>query len=118
MKPVDTRVTRRRFGAMAGSTVASIVFGEACFASTKTVANAARLTARPRNGSTASLESGPLGLGGGERDGMIQLPSPLPAGNIPLLLFLHGATQNGAGMMRRIGPPANEAGVAVVAPDS
>lgn len=37
---------------------------------------------------------------------------------MPLLLFLHGATQNGAGMLRRIGPAADAAGVLVVAPDS
>ena len=34
------------------------------------------------------------------------------------LIFLHGATQSGAGMLRRIGPAADRAGVAVVAPDS
>src|SRR5205085_5654887 len=39
-------------------------------------------------------------------------------GKVPLLVFLHGATQSGEGMMRRIGPAADQAGVAVVAPDS
>jgi len=36
----------------------------------------------------------------------------------PLLLFLHGATQNGAGMLRRVGAAAEQLGVAVLAPDS
>ena len=33
-------------------------------------------------------------------------------------MFLHGATQGGGGMLRRIGPAADQAGVVVVAPDS
>jgi phospholipase/carboxylesterase len=33
-------------------------------------------------------------------------------------VFLHGATQDGAAMLRRIGPAAEAAGVAVLAPDS
>ena len=37
---------------------------------------------------------------------------------MPLLVFLHGATQNGAGMLRRIGSIADQLGIAVVAPDS
>jgi phospholipase/carboxylesterase len=65
-----------------------------------------------------SLPSGALGLGGGERDGVIQMPSIRTEGKVPLLVFLHGATQNGAGMLRRIGPAAEQAGVAVLAPDS
>src|SRR5262249_7935118 len=39
-------------------------------------------------------------------------------GPVPLLLFLHGATQSGAGMLRRIGSTADQAGIAVLAPDS
>lgn len=49
---------------------------------------------------------------------MIQLPSRMPEGKIPLLVCLHGASGNGAGQLRRIGPPADQAGVAVLAPDS
>ena len=68
-----------------------------------------------------SLKSGALGLGHGDRDGVIQMPSA-PAGDkdgrMPLLLYLHGATQSGAGVLRRIAPAADQAGVVVVAPDS
>ena len=46
------------------------------------------------------------------------MPSTPADGKVPLLVFLHGATQNGAGMLRRIGPAADKAGVAVLAPDS
>lgn len=114
----DSRLTRRRFGLSAASALASVVFGEACLVSTQTtVGDDGRLTARPRDGVATSLESGPLGLGQGGRDGVIQRPSA-PSGTVPLLVFLHGASQNGAGMLRRIGPAADQAGIAVLAPDS
>jgi predicted esterase len=46
------------------------------------------------------------------------MPSVRPAGRVPLLVFLHGATQNGAGMLRRVGPAADQLGIAVLAPDA
>jgi phospholipase/carboxylesterase len=114
-----TGVTRRRFGLTAVGALVSVVFGEACSAATRTPPESdGRLTARPRGGAVTSLASGALGLGGGGRDGVIQMPSARTGGAVPLLVFLHGATQNGAGMLRRIGPAADEAGVAVLAPDS
>ncbi|HKB11698.1 MAG TPA: hypothetical protein VKD69_13640 [Vicinamibacterales bacterium] len=76
------------------------------------------MTARPRRDVTTSLTSGSLGLGRDERDGVVQMPSGTIAGPVPLLLFLHGATQRGAGMLRRIGEAADQSGVAVLAPDS
>jgi phospholipase/carboxylesterase len=96
-----------------------MALGDACgIASTKADANGGRLTARPRAGVATSLASGPLGLGDGERDGLVQMPSTIGDGAVPLLVFLHGATQRGAGMLRRIGPAADRFGVAVLAPDS
>jgi phospholipase/carboxylesterase len=76
------------------------------------------LTARPRDHVVTSLVSGALGLGSGGRDGVVHLPPAAAKGPVPLLVFLHGATQNGEGMLRRIGPAADVAGVAVLAPDS
>jgi phospholipase/carboxylesterase len=116
----DTRITRRRFGATAGYALAAVAFGDACLVSTPSTdaADDSRLSARPRGGSALALQSGPLGLASGARDGVVQLPSTMPAGSVPLLLFLHGATQSGAGMLRRVGPAADQAGVVVVAPDS
>jgi phospholipase/carboxylesterase len=115
----DTRVTRRRFGITTGFALASVAFGEACLVATNTSSETdGRLTARPVNGVATALQSGALGLGSKDRDGVIQMPSAPVAGKVPLLVFLHGATQNGAGMLRRIGPAADRAGVAVLAPDS
>jgi phospholipase/carboxylesterase len=112
-------LSRREFGITAGSALASVAVGEACLVATNSPAAAdGRLTARPKSGVTTTLATGPLGLGGGGRDGVIQMPSAPPGGKLPLLIFLHGATQDGAGMLPRIGPAADRAGVAVVAPDS
>ncbi|HEY7290994.1 MAG TPA: hypothetical protein VH583_14245 [Vicinamibacterales bacterium] len=112
----DTRITRRGFGTTVGGLFAATVL-EACVVSTKAPSSDGHLSARPGAGVATSLESGPLGLGG-DRDGLIQVPAVLPRGAAPLLLFLHGATQNGAGMLRRIGAAADQAGIIVLAPDS
>jgi phospholipase/carboxylesterase len=126
----DTRVTRRRFGLTTFGALATVAFGEACVLATKTAEGDGRLTVRPTDGAVTSLTSGALGLGSGGRDGVVQMPSTKaegpgspggpggPGGKVPLLVFLHGATQNGAGMLRRVGPAADQAGVAVLAPDS
>jgi phospholipase/carboxylesterase len=77
----------------------------------------ARLSARPVGGVAMSATSGALGLADG-RDAILQLPSTAASGPLPLLLLLHGATGNGAGMLRRVGAAADAAGIAVLAPDS
>src|SRR5262249_25951476 len=115
---LDRWMSRRRFGAAVGSTLGAFVFGDACLVQTRTGVEDTQLTARPKAGVAASLASGPLGLANVERDGVVQVPSTMPDGPVPLLLFLHGATQSGTGMLRRIGPLADQAGVAVLAPDS
>ena len=112
------RVTRRRFTVTSGSALASIAFWGACRASTSAAADNARLTARPRAGAKTSLESGRLDLVRGDRDGIVQVPSAAAGGAVPLLVFLHGATQNGGSMISRVGGAAERLGIAVLAPDS
>jgi phospholipase/carboxylesterase len=111
-------VDRRQFAITAGCALASVAFGDACAAATRAAGEDGRLTARPRAGAATALKSGPLGLGRGSRDGTIQMPSRMPDGKVPLLVYLHGASGNGAGQLRRIGPAADQAGVAVLLPDS
>jgi len=111
-------ITRRQFIAAAGSTAASLALGNCVGSAQSRPGHDGRLTARLREGVTTSLKSGPLGLNTLGRDGVIQMPSTMPAGKMPLLIFLHGATQNGARMLQRIGPAADQLGIAVVAPDS
>jgi phospholipase/carboxylesterase len=104
---------------VAGSALASVAFDGACrLISIAAPEGDARLTARPRDGVATTLASGPLGLGSGGRDGVIRMP-PTPASRkVPLLVFLHGATQRAQWMMDRIGPAADLAGIAVLAPES
>ena len=116
---LNRRFSRRRFVSTAGSALVGAVLGPACTASSQSAAPAAaRLSARPHGGVRTTLVSGPLGLGTGGRDGVIQIPTTALDGNMPLLVFLHGATQTGSAMLRRIGPAADQAGVAILAPDS
>jgi predicted esterase len=115
-KPV---FTRREFARTAGYALASAALGEACIARTTAAdGNGGRLTARPRDSVGSSLRSGLLGLDTPGRDGMIQLPSRMPDGKVPLLVFLHGASQSSASMVRRVGPTADRLGVALLCPDS
>jgi phospholipase/carboxylesterase len=111
--------TRRGFLATAASTLATFAVGQSCLGSTTTRQRGeGRLTARPRSSTETSLVSGPLGLGDSRRDGVIQMPAAPVTGKIPLLLFQHGATQSGAGLLRRVGSAADRAGVALLLPDS
>ena len=117
---VDTGISRRQFLTGTGGALASVAFGGARLISFQLAYGArARLTVRPKAGVTTSLKSGPLGFGGGPGlDGTIQMPTVAKAGKVPLLVFLHGASGSGASVLRRIGPAADAAGVAVLAPDS
>ena len=96
----------------------SLAFLLACDATMESTADSnGRLTARPRSG-TKSSASGerPLGLDA-RRDGVLFVPTN-PGDRVPLLLLLHGAGGTGGGVLRRIRDAAEEAGVAVLAPDS
>jgi phospholipase/carboxylesterase len=103
---------------MAGSTLASVAFCEGRVNAAQAGGTDGRLASPSTSDTPAALESGPLGMSRDGRDGVIRLPAVRPSGKIPLLVFLHGATQNGESMMRRVGPVADELGVAVLAPDS
>jgi phospholipase/carboxylesterase len=112
-------MTRRRFVALGGGAIASLSFGGVCRpASGAAAAEDGRLTARPRAGAKTFLESGRLELARGDRDGIVQIPTAAASGAVPLLVFLHGATQNGGSMLSRIGGAAERLGIAVLTPDS
>jgi predicted esterase len=112
-------MTRRRFGALAGGAFASLAFGGACQAGSEAgVADDGRLTARPRRGAKTSA-SGARALGlDPSRDAILRLPSAAADGQLPLLVLLHGAGGSGEGILERLGSAADEAGLAVLAPDS
>lgn len=112
-------ISRRRFGAVAGSILASVAFGDACDGTLEwPEANDGRLTARPR-ANVASSVQGEHALGlDRRRDAILQVPAKASGDPLPLLVLLHGAGGSGEGVLRRLGSAAEDAGVAVLAPDS
>jgi phospholipase/carboxylesterase len=82
-----------------------------------TISNGGRISARPQKAvNTTATGRIPLGLDSDGRDAILHLPkseSPLP-----LLVMLHGATQNAEDMFWYLGSAHEEAGVAVLAPNS
>ena len=52
------------------------------------------------------------------RDAILQMPKSEPNSNFPLLVFLHGAGQSADEMFDYLGTAPEEAGVAVLAPNS
>lgn len=117
---MTVEMTRRRFAVSAASLLAYVAAGGSAKASAQSNGGRdGRLTARPKSGIATTLVSGPLGLAPNGRDGVLQIPAGVARDTpVPLLVFLHGATQNGERMLTRIGPAAERARVAVLAPDS
>src|SRR5687767_3737771 len=115
--------SRREFCAISGSAVASFVAGSACrLTGGSEFANFGRLAARPRDGVKTS-GSGEIRLGlDHERDAILQLPqsgsSSSGQSRLPLFVMLHGATQSAEDMFWYLGKTHEEAGVAVLAPNS
>ncbi|HEY8223851.1 MAG TPA: alpha/beta hydrolase-fold protein [Pyrinomonadaceae bacterium] len=108
--------TRRDFLAI---TVGSAALGTACHRlGDLEIASDGRLTARPRNG-VKTTGSGQIKLGlDVERDAILQIPRNGGQAPLPLLVLLHGATQSAEDMFWYFGSAHEEAGVAVLAPNS
>lgn len=123
-------LSRRRFWGIAGSAIASFAIGGACHGSEprqrppEAPKNDGRIGARPREGvpgarGATAAGTGPRALGlARARDAILQLPAKASDGPLPLLVLLHGAGGSAAGVLRRLGSAADDAGVAVLAPDS
>jgi phospholipase/carboxylesterase len=117
----------RRAGLVSTCLASSLAFLIACDATMESTAdNNGRLTARPRSGIKSSAHGEQhLGLDP-RRDGVLFVPANADAlrqGSgqaepMPLIVLLHGAGGTGEGVLRRIRDAAEEAGVAVLAPDS
>jgi phospholipase/carboxylesterase len=111
--------SRRRFGAMFGGALAAFASGDACRVESEPwQLNDGRLRARPRPGVTTSAEGKrALGLGRG-RDAILQLPAKPTSTPLPLFVLFHGAGGSAEGVLRRLGRAGDDAGIAVLAPDS
>jgi phospholipase/carboxylesterase len=112
-------ITRRQFGAIAGSTLASLALGGACHhESEPREADDGRLTARPRsNVETSANGESALGLER-KRDAILHLPTKATSTPLPLFVLFHGAGESAEGVLEHLGSAPDEAGVAVLAPDS
>src|SRR4029450_4097762 len=113
------RISRRDFCAIAGTTVASFALGSGCRRSGGAeTAIDGRLTARPHEG-VKTTASGRIMLElDRERDAILQLPKSAGSSPLPMLVMLHGATQSADDMFWYLGSAHEEAGVAVLAPNS
>src|SRR6185436_1681593 len=97
------------------TTIASVSLGSACRRFGGAVMPSdGRLTARPRPGVKTSV-TGQIKL---ERDAVLQIPANTSDKPMPLLIMLHGATQRADDMFWYLGSAHEEAGVAVLAPNS
>jgi phospholipase/carboxylesterase len=110
-------VTRRRFSLTVGGAFATFAFAGGCRETAAAPGNDGRLPARPRKGVATTAKSDRLGLDS-ERDAILRLPPNAAAAPLPLLVYLHGATQRADGMLRRLGAATDTAGVVMLAPDS
>ena len=112
-------ITRRHFGALTGGALASFALGIACRRdSGSDIHNDGRLTARPRaNVKTSGKAELVLGLDR-ERDAILRLPPTATSAPLPLLVLFHGAGQDAEDMFGYLGSAPEEAGVAVLAPNS
>jgi len=110
---------RREFCVLSGSTVASVAFGSACERIGGAVLGSdGRLSARPRK-DVKTTQTGQIMLGlDKERDAILQIPKNAGESSLPLLVMLHGATQSAETMFRYLGSTHEEAGIAVLAPNS
>ena len=110
-------LTRRRFHRVAGGALASLAFGGGCHRASA-FPNDGRLSAQPHlNVTTSAQQEQRLRLDT-DRDAILRLPRKAAEAALPLLVLLHGAGGSGAGILGRVGAAPDDAGVAVLAPDS
>src|SRR5258705_13850062 len=121
-------INRRNFCMMTGGAVASLALSTACRRGWSTLPSDGRLKARPRASGNSSGKPFPLGsstvgrqtyLGlDRDRDAILQLPKSATSAPLPLLLFLHGATQSAEDMFWYLDSAPDDTGVAILAPNS
>jgi predicted esterase len=124
--------SRRSFCTLAGSAVASLALGTACRRSWANLPSDGRFKARPQSGAdephadhTTPSPLGSSSVGNQiylgldrDRDAILQLPRSGRNTPLPLLLFLHGATQSAEDMFWYLDSAPDEAGVAILAPNA
>ena len=114
---------------MTGAAAASLTLTMGCRRGWGALPSDGRIKARAKGG-TPSAPAGPSPLGSStvgrqtylgldrDRDAILQLPKAAANGPLPLLVFLHGATQTAEDMFWYLDSAPDEAGVAILAPNS
>ena len=110
---------RREFCALTGATIVTLAAGSACKRiGGSVIVSDGRLTARPRN-DVRTTQTGEIKLGlDSERDAILQIPKNAGQSPLPLFIMLHGATQSAEEMFWYLGSTHEDAGIAVLAPNS
>src|ERR1041385_2479855 len=121
-------LNRRGFCTLAGGALASLTLNTACRRTWANLPADGRFKARPNSNGKPSASPSPLGsatvgrqtyLGlNRDRDAILQLPKGANNVPLPLLLFLHGATQSAEDMFWYLDSAPDEAGVAILAPNA
>src|ERR1041385_7224569 len=119
-------MNRRNFSALTAAALASAATNAGCGSRWARLPNDGRLSVRP----TGKPSGGPPPLGGSsvgrqtylglnrDRDAILQLPKSAGTDPLPLLIFLHGATQTAADMFWYLDSAPDETGVAILAPNA
>ena len=112
----DLHISRRAF---AGHILSAMALTAACrLDGEASPANEGRLAARPVKGvKTSAQGTQPLGLDR-DRDAILHMPPVAGDGPLPLVVLFHGAGGSGERLLRRLSAVTDEAGLAVLAPDS
>ena len=123
-------MNRRNFCTITGSGLASVALSTACRRSSANLPNDGRLKARPKNRTDHAQDARATPLGSSsvgkqislgldrDRDAILQLPKSTTNSPLPLLVFLHGATQSADDMFWYLDSAPDEAGVAILAPNA
>ena len=121
-------MNRRNFCAITGVGVTSFTLNVACRRSWTGLPNDGKLSARPTTLDKSGANPSPLGMSSvgrqislgldRDRDAILQLPKSGADGPLPLLVFLHGATQSAEDMFWYLDSAPDETGVAILAPNS
>src|ERR1041385_3441517 len=121
-------LNRRGFCTLAGGALASLTLNTACRRTWANLPADGRFKARPNSSGKPSASPSPLGSSSvgrqiylgldRDRDAILQLPRSVTNEPLPLLLFLHGATQSAEDMFWYLDSAPDEAGVAILAPNA
>jgi phospholipase/carboxylesterase len=113
-------LSRRDFCRAAGGSIVSLAVGSSCrrLGGDEALNAGGRFTARPRN-NIKTTATGQITLNlDHDRNALLQIPKRGTESPLPLLLMLHGATQDAEDMFWYLGNTPEEAGVVVLAPKS